>query len=434
MTKLSKHAGEIHPLLYPILVPLLVAVVGTLLLLMETLIPQDWVRNKTLVSAEELMQEGKYRWFFFQALPPAEADNPTEEFMIETSFNMDSVNDVFLKPIASNPYDDDQYFQGLYDLASGTEYPTWNYPRYWMGFRIFLRPLLCFFALNKIRLLYAVCFFLLFVGMIASLTDKKRVPAAFAYACSCAMVEPHSFAFSIKCVCCFLLMTLFGIVLIHLKARIRERRTLALFCLFGALTQFFDFYDNPLLTCVVPLLILVCLEEDSVKACFPAMLKLILAWLASYVSMWLIGSLFVTLFTPENGFAGSFVAAYGRLGIGQYKDERYSYSPILALQTVTYWSLIRIFGHEVPLSMLWLAIVPTGILAVAARLCSKSWGRIPAYLFIGLLPILWIAVTAQPTIIHKTLQYRIVCGLYFAWFLLLIEAVSLILQSRKRRA
>ena len=424
-----------HPIWYPLLVPFLAAVIGTILLLMMTLIPQDWVRDKTKVSSEEFTREGLYYWHFPQVLPPNQTDNPTEEFMIETSFRMDSVRDVFLKTLSKNPYKGDEFFNVLYDVASGVEHETWDYSRYWMGFRLFIRPLLCLFALNRIRFLCAICYFLLFVGLIASLSHNGKISAAFAFACACALVEPHAVAFSIKCSCCFLLMMVFGLIISQTELTIRDPRAIALFCLSGALTQFFDFYDNPLLTCIIPLLILVCKEQKCVKNDIPGILKLVLAWLASYIIMWLIGSLFVTLFTEKNGFQSSLKAAYGRLGIGKYKDERYSYSPVLALQTVCYWSVNRILwsleSHEVAYRLFFTAVIITAIVSVIARLRSGSWGKIPSYFFIGLLPILWIAVTAEPTIIHKNLQYRIVCGLYFSWFLLLSEAIALILRRKK---
>lgn len=44
-----------------------------------------------------------------------------------------------------------------------------------------------------------------------------------------------------------------------------DKTAFALFCLFGALTQFFDFYSYPLITCLFPLILLVDRSENPLS-------------------------------------------------------------------------------------------------------------------------------------------------------------------------
>ncbi len=408
---------------YIFLVPLFTAVAGSLLLILAMQVPKEWMRENTLISAQELVEEGVYPLVTLPSAPvPYVEDTVTEQFILQTSYTMDTVRDVFEKRTSPNVRGEADKMWILYDTVTGAVQPGAGYSRYWMGFRLWVRPLLCLLSLNGLRRLVAWGSMLLAVGVIIMLTRRNSKGTALAFALAFAMVEPYSITHSLQYFSTFFLMMLFSLLLGRSRLRLGDHETFACFCLFGAVTQFFDFYNNPLVTCLFPLLILADREEGGVKRMLVNAVKLVLAWLLSYVIMWLTGLCFVTMFTPENGLAKGLGSAMLRLGIGSYKDPQTSYSIKEALWALYWRATTRFTGdylHPGPLAVL---LAATCCLFAAARIRRGNWGRLPVYMFLGALPLVWACVTAEPTIIHVCFQYRVISALYFAVMLALADA------------
>lgn len=414
-----------------LLVPLAVCVIGSILLLLVTPIPKAAMRENTLASAEQLEEAGMYPLIQLPSAPMTYVeDTYTERVMIEEAYTMDRPVRVFLKPQV--PAGEGKVMQSLFDAVDGVE-PVGGYSRYWMGFRIWLRPMLCLADLNQMHMLFAAICFLLFIGNVITLSGRNSGATALGFAAACFLVEPYSISHSLQYMSCFLMMLVFCLLLNRRDWTLWDRETWICFCLFGAVTQFFDFYNNPLVTCVFPLLMLIDRDGGERRGRLLRILQLALAWLISYVITWLVGLLCVTLFTPQNGFALAFESVLERFGVGDFRDPQYSYSPREALWAVYWRATTRIFGVYLPAPAFAALILLMAGLIAAARIRSLSWGKTAEYLAIGALPLVWAAATAQPTIIHVCFQYRVISGTYFAYFLMLAGCIRA-LKSKGRRA
>ncbi|MBO5497262.1 MAG: hypothetical protein J5967_07640, partial [Oscillospiraceae bacterium] len=310
-----------------LLVPLIAAVVGALLLLLVSRIPQTVIYDHTLQSAEQLLAEGDYPKHHLPSAPmPYLQDNFSEEIIVETAYSMHSVQDVFLKLYNTrlkDPEADTAFVQKLMDVLTGEEVSMQSYSRYWMGFRLPVRLLLCVTSLNGIRMLIGAAFVLLLTAVVALAARRISVGAAAGVALSIWLIEPYAVSHSIQYGFCFLLALLFSLMVLFWKPALRDSKTIALFCAFGAVTQYFDFYTCPSVTCLLPLLLLAARSEEDrlVRKTLP----LFLAWLMGYLLMWVLGLCFVTLFTPENAFLPALHSAMGRFGVGSYKVAGDSY-------------------------------------------------------------------------------------------------------------
>lgn len=422
-----------HSVWLLLIVPLALAILGTLLLLLASYIPTQKIYGHALESAELLLEEGDYPKHHLPAAPmPYLQDNFSEEIIVETAYNMHSVQDVFLKlhnVRVSDPEADNANAQRLMDVLTGEETDMRSYSRYWMGFRLPVRLLLCVTSLNGIRMLIEAVFVLLLTAAAAFAARRISVGAALGFALSLWLIEPYAVSHSIQYGTCFLLALLFSLVILLWKHGFKDAKTGALFCAFGAITQYFDFYTCPSVTCLLPLLLLVARSEEDrlVRKALP----LFLSWLMGYLLTWVIGLCLVTLFTPENAFLPALQSAMGRFGIGAYKAAGASYRPADALAAVYRHVCSRLPVSHVPGFVLPALVLGLIALASAARFRAGRWGRIPAYAVFGLLPLCWFSAAAQPTVAHTYFQYRTICPLYFAAFLITSESVWMLRTVRR---
>ena len=418
-----------------LLVSLVAAVVGALLLLLVSCIPQTMIYDHALESAEQLLEEGDYPKHHLPSAPmPYLQDNLSEEIIVETSYNMHTVQDVFLKlrnTRLQNPEADNAYAQLLMNVLAGEETVMRSYSRYWMGFRLPVRLLLCVTSLNGIRMLIGAAFVLLLTAVVALAARRVSVGAAAGFALAIWLIEPYAVSHSIQYGICFLLALMFSLLVLFWKHELKDPKTVALFCAFGAITQYFDFYTSPSVTCLLPLLLLAARSEEDrlVRKTLP----LFLAWLTGYLLMWVLGLCFVTLFTPENAFLPALHSAMYRFGVGSEKVAGDSYRAVDALVAVYRHVCSRIPISHVPDFALPALVLGLIVLAAAARLRAGRWGKLPVYAVLGLLPLCWFAAAAQPTIGHTYFQYRTICPLYFAVFLFSFESIYLLHSVRPEK-
>ncbi len=411
--------GKRNRILTIVLLPLLTALVGTLLLTAASFLPTEWIRDHAYASAYQLNDEGAEGGFYSPAgRKEYQPDNFTDSLIIQTSYTLDRENpdNVLLNRIATEPV---QYSQRahLVDTVEGRVTASESYSRYWMGFRVFIRPLLLLTAYRGIRVITAALDWILLAAAVAATAKRGSVTTALALAAAVGLTEPYAVVSSLQFSCCFLLALVLIVWLNFADVGMGDRRCFTAFCLFGALTQYFDFYTYPLIVCALPLLVLIARSgEDGL---WRRAGSLFAAWFFGWLLMWLYKLCFVTLFTPENGFADAWRSVAMRFGVEGYKLESVSYSPADALRRV--WEYLGLPSARVVLPAL-------AVLLAAAwaypRLRSGKNGKQPVFLAAGCLPILWMAASAQPVYIHYWFQYRNVCVLYFALLLFLAEGLK----------
>lgn len=409
--------------LYFALLPVAAALAGTLLLMAASLIPTAVVEENTIRSAAELSRDmepllGDDRMAYIM-------DYNTDALIIMESYTLSAENlrSVFLNPMRYNGEDTQR--RSFAELCIGEETNN-NYVRYWMGFRIFIRPLLTVFSYNGICWIISLVFFI-FAFAAVSLTQR----AAGLYPAAClgaaiALINPAVASHSPQFASCFLLGFLFCAA--ALKRREDDGAYVFLFCLFGALTQYFDFYTAPVVTLGLPLILI--LETGRIREKrFAKTLAIIGAWLYGYVMMWLCKLALTTVFTDVNGFYDGFGSFFGRVGIRIVEGSEQYYNGAMALKSV--WSVAFPGSLTVLTAMVFGAalIAATVLYVIFDRREDKEYAA--SMLFITLLPFLWYAAAAQPSNIHAWFQYRGLAVVFFGAPLYIGRAVKLAFASLK---
>ena len=412
------------PLLkYIFCIPLIVAVAGSLLLLAVSFIPTDALWDNTFYSGLELLEEFNDAAEESPRSPaarkPYAQDIYTDSLIIETSYSMGLERDNFLinriVPGGARPV-------RLIQLLEGGEDASQSYSRYWMGFRVLIRPLLLFMSYYQIRALCGLAVFLLMVCAVMAVAKRHGACPGFALAAAFCFMEPWAVCSSIQFSCCFILMFLFIIYMSSIRLRLGGKKVLLSFCLLGALIQFFDFYTYPVIVFTVPCLLLAMDYEGEhlgrdIALCF-------LAWLSAWFVMWLYKQLFAGIISAGAELQATLESVAFRLGFGDFKDGNTSYSVKEAFYKVWYYM------SDIPLK--------TAVIALAAAITGlglfslRRRGNGPALcacLALAGLPLLWIAATAQPINIHYWFQYRCTYASIFALMIFAFEALGLVRRT-----
>ena len=386
------------------------------------LVPQDKVRENLLASMDQLKSEGLAPGVLYDGHPRSKLDNLSENYILTYSYYMDTRTDG--ASVLTNPgrQIQDPYTE-LFDQTDAllkTELPPdTNYVRYWLGFRMYVRPMLAIMNYMDARQCIQWGFFLL-LGAVTILLYRqtKSFLLTLAFPAAVSQLNPLVVASCFQYSACFYVAFL-GMLLTPV---VRGKRfTLPmLFLTLGMATQIFDFYTAPLLTFGLPMLMLL-LNTDIAVQSAGARWKLagacLLGWFLGYVGAWMMKLLLTTLFTPINGFADGLTRLAFWLRPGESGVE-----PLLAVKAVFY-NFINIVDL-VPL-------VIEGLLLILylVRICIKKPGKAIfsgnlIFLAVALLPVLWFMAAAKPSYEQFYFQYRILGVFLFGGLIFLLRTAG----------
>jgi hypothetical protein len=263
-------------------------------MILSHLIPSNKISKNVIESTEVLKKEGLYPNLLNFKL--YQLDNFTDALMLNIAVSVDSDN-----PVNSAMMN---YWYNLNssELAYETERVANNdvegltkksYGRYWQGYLVYLRPLLCVFNYSQIRILYyvllssllAVCLFLI----------KQRIgllPMIF-FLLTMVIINfpiiPLSMQFSTVFYIAFI-----SIIIILIKKHKISNTYYSLFFIIGGCTSFLDLLSTPLITLGLPLTILLLIIDEKnskLKTAIVAPLIWVSGYGAIWASKWLIGGL-----------------------------------------------------------------------------------------------------------------------------------------------
>lgn len=397
-----------YPLIF--LVSVLAAVV---FLLLGSCLPQTPIDANTLISAQQLYEEGNYPKIADKSFGSM-LDNYTDALILSESkaTSISQWDSIFTKPLYN--YTNGGPVADLLHYAQDSSVePTGFYVQYWMGFRTIIRLALCFWNYLEIRRYLAFLFFLLFSAVICSVAKHTDSKTGFLFALSIILMRPHVISVSLQFACCFFIAfaAMFVVPWIHKHS---AWETL-FFMELGILTMYFDFYTVPILTFGLPMVYLYILKKrDSMPSTAKQLGRNALGWFSGYVSMWLANLVLTSMLTDADGLGGGISSFFGRIGIEKTAELESYYNPITALRTVA----VSLYSDHNGLYVYFIAVCV--ILAVVLFKLLHNKKTIHDFLehklliIVALLPILWFIIAAQPTANHHWFQYRGIAVTFWA--------------------
>lgn len=417
-------------LLYYLLIPISLLIICCLLLYISGLIPQSLVNKNFAPSARQRNYEGLHPHYINQSFANSRVDGFTESLILMSSYYMDTTKkpaNILLNPlyIEQEPLINET----LLKMTEQEIEPNATYVRYWMGFRIIIRPLLAFFHYDEIRYVLSIVFLLLFSLSVIVFYKFSGTSRALSFAISVAMMNLSVISYSIDHSICFLLTFVFLIAVPLIRLKIDSVFHPLVFLSFGMLTQFFDFYTSPLITFAFPFMLLysILYEKESAfraKKLFYIAIIYFFSWLAGYVIMWLMKLSLTSMFTPINGLLDGFSAFTRRVGIEKIPTLSQYYNPLMALEGV-----FRSFFGSKSILIFFIFIfsviaLPLFIHMVYRRKIGAWINNHNIYITLALLPLIWFILAAQPTSIHAYFQYRSISVTVYCLFVVFFGSLK----------
>ncbi|MCE5344166.1 MAG: hypothetical protein LLF96_11375 [Eubacteriales bacterium] len=295
--------------------------------------------------------------------------------------------------------------------------------RYWHGFLVFLKPLLCFLSYMDIRVLLMTVEQLMVLAVLAGFFRRSLMRFAPAFALALVCVTPAIAGFSLQFSTVFLLFLTAMLVLLFAPGATRTRfRTAAFFMVTGMATSYLDYFTYPIATFGMPFILYMLLTPAvSRREALRKFLLCLGAWLTGYLDMWAGKWVIAALLGGDPWFVANLWAKI---------TQRSSYASDGAAIGIAdvYRTVFGVFAKKTYL------LVAVAVAAVYATLLARTASRrrktvpvrqsereatenvgLPVALSLtALLPLFWYALTANHSFNHAFFTSRALTVTVFA--------------------
>ena len=407
---------------------------GTTAMIFVYALPNDRVVRNVRAGLELYEREGNYpSWALGEH---SRLDNFTDAiFLLEVTHPIDGViNSAMLNPrygLTSDEKPVDALIQALRGDTTGLA--EINYPRYWHGALLILKPLLIATQVNHVRMIVAYADFILFVT--ALLMFQKilgtRIAVAFAAAVMTLNLVSVSMSFQFSAVYAVTLSAL--IVMLKKNRRLFDDALYEyFFAAVGILVAFTDLLTYPIFSVGLPLTTWYLLNrrallEKTSAHVLKSMVGLLTAWGVGYFGMWSGKWLVAQLLT-------------GRDVLSDALGQVMSYLQISDALTAAGWQIttadalqriVAVGGHGPIRIFLFAAIILLTVALIRYRReISVSPRKILPYLLPAMLPFVWVALASGHSHIHAFFVYR---GLAVTVFALTCAAMEILSSAQKKQ-
>lgn len=270
---------------------------GVVLLVAAYALPTDRMKKNVARSSALYDYEGVYPQIV-NGYKSSQLDNYTDTLMLANAIYPRSSNVIreamlvkkieyvnLSMPLSLTSYAND---------VAGERYET-NYPRYWHGYLIILKPLLYFFDVGDIRMINMIGQAIMIFAVIAQIMKRSggggRREYAIAFLMTILLLNPVAISLSFQCSWIFYIV-LFALLVIwrgpsFLCGTNRFFYYLLIFFVIGMAVSYFDLFTYPLVSLGLPLISILILERRvNWKSQMQLVILACITWGIGYVGMW----------------------------------------------------------------------------------------------------------------------------------------------------
>lgn len=297
--------------------------------------------------------------------------------------------------------------------------------RYWLGFLVFLKPLLMVFSYQDIRILLMTVQLLMLCAVAAGLAHRGLLRFGPAFALSMVAITPAITGFSLQFSTVLMLFLSAMLLQLYIPGLFRTPfRVFAYFLLLGAATSYFDYLTYPIATFGMPFLLDALLRPAaSVKEAFARFVKCLLVWVAGYFGMWAGKWVIASLLGTDGWFIPNLLAKI---------TERSGYEAADTVITLKmlFAAVFGVFAKKAYLAIALLLALVYGFLLIrksrrplarSAALPSQKasvHGQALLFALTAALPIAWYLLASNHTYNHAFFTSRALCVTVFGLALL----------------
>lgn len=379
-------------------------IVGTCLMILAYCIPLAPIRNNARESIPIYQNEAD-KWFWATGLGYTRIDNYTDSIMINEAAFLGTgsvIKDAMHNPhVEYNGVNSRSLFMiraiSADDLKDAT---VVNYPRYWHGYQIFLKPLLIFFNMQEVRIMNLLLQSFLLLLVLRGIENALGFKYVIAYFLAMIVISPISTALNMQNASIYYIMLISSLVLLHLKQERLSDTSWKVFLWTGIATAYFDFLTYPVVGIGVPLILCLCLIPDKGTI---AMVKTALtdsvSWGLGYALMW----------SGKWGIAyaltGDNVIMDGVANVAKRTQSDYGNLTDISFPFVVK-SNFAFLKNGVFLATAILIILTIAVLLLLKCVRFEYNSRIIPIIIVSLYPFLWYRIVANHSIIHAWMTYR----------------------------
>lgn len=401
--------------------------VGTIALTAVYALPVEPIRENARESIPVFLTEGD-AFYWVPGYDSTHLDGFTDSLMVNNAvfLGTGSVwNDAMMNQYVK--YDGNEKFSQ--NLISALQTDTLdgahvvNYPRYWHGYLVWLKPAMEFLNYQQIRLLNMAVQSLLSAIVLYMIAERMGKQFAFALLGTILVINPVSTILCLEHSCMYIitLMTILGIFLYAFRDI--EKKSWKVFLWSGIATAYFDFLTYPAVALGVPLIITVCLfTNHAISKQLRLAVENSLFWGAGYICMWggkwVISTVSTNYNTIQDGLTNFFSRA-GGLSPGMAADTEISAANAIRM------NFDNING--VPFKLILLSAVLAAVYFVIFKKYRVKFDvRIPVLALIGTYPFIWYSVLKNHSIMHNWMTYRELAIFLFA----ILCAICVLVKKR----
>ncbi len=383
------------------------SLIGWFMLLIVYLLPVEPMEKNVRIALEELSDLGPSP-MLFEDNAATQLDIYTDTIMLNEAIY--AGNESILERVAAvyrYDYEDRTPFQSLLAYLSGESgVSKIEYARYWHGYLVFLKPLLLIGTYNNIKCLNL--FIQIFLISVIALEMTKR---KLTHYIGCLILGVYALM-PIAVVLCLQYSTILNITLIACVILLKfyewfkDHNVISYFYVsIGMVVCYFDFLTYPLVSLGFVLLMHSILEKSngSIKRCFCDTLSRMFYWSFGYVGLWGLKWVYASIFMQENIIKEGILqmlyrASTGASEIGVMEEISRTQTIMLNIRTIASPSMI------IALSVFACVIVAVYI---GKRKISLNIPIMIVQIAIAIMPVIWVAVTANHAYIHYWMVYRV---------------------------
>lgn len=390
------------------------AFLGILLLTLAFLLPVGVMRAHVSVSIDSLFLNeepthggalAQYIW--------RERESYTDAIMVQNALERVADKNAYEHAIWAYHYDlEEEVWMPENSLSHLCR--EWNtdsmylheYSRYWHGYLIYLKPLLCLFSLKQIYMMGIGVHIVLLLLVLALSVKRRKVGIGLAFLAGLLFMKPILLPASLTMSVCGTITMISLVVMLFCHDRLEEKNWYPeFFLIIGILVAYFDFLTYPVVTLGFPLCAYLLLKKG--RELFGNLQKILaysICWGIGYSGMWamkwMIGDLTLHTGTIKDA-AWSIIGRTEAIG-GRTRINGGLY--VIFLNLKEYGG--KLYPAVAILAVILLGTVFFGFFRKLSL--GQMMTELLSYGMVGAIPFVWIIAVQHHSAIHARFTFRIV--------------------------
>ena len=305
-------------------------------------------------------------------------------------------------------YNNTYQVQELYGLMHGDNIvDSYEYPRYWHGYLVFLRPLLLIMDLGGIRILLQVLIFILCIALIILIVKRINIITAIIYMISLLLLNLNILANSMSDVTTFIIALASAVFILIKKGQFI--RPALVFMVIGSITSFLDLLTTPIVTIglTLPLYILLNIKREN-KDLIKEFIKSIIAWCIGYGLMWACKWIITDIILNKGVIESSIHQLLYRLGDTNTNNKEISILNVI-MENLHFWKI------TIPEMLIGIILIYI-LIGIGREMYNQKIKKVKAekidiikvamFLILSIAPFIWYIVIRNHSFVHGFFTYR----------------------------